>query len=211
MAKKTTAKVSPKKAIPKKGLDLAKKTSPKKAPIGAATAARKSGAPPKTAHARGAKSEAPPKITPARGAKKSTRGKTIVTPAKARHQKMKPQPTPAVPVEPKFPASTPATGGTIVTDMDPCTCGCAPEEHGRDPEFPGSTGCTVCDCVAYEAEPGVSEDAAGPQEEDPDKEDPEADNEDHEAPRADPGFLDDVDSADNADDADNESNENAKH
>lgn len=33
-----------------------------------------------------------------------------------------------------------------------CTCGHAPEEHGHDPKYPGSTACTVagCDCIAYE-------------------------------------------------------------
>jgi hypothetical protein len=33
-----------------------------------------------------------------------------------------------------------------------CTCGHAPEEHGHDPAYPGSTACQVegCDCVAYE-------------------------------------------------------------
>lgn len=44
--------------------------------------------------------------------------------------------------------------GAIVASSDPCTCGCAPEEHGRDPEYPGSTSCTACnDCIAYEADP----------------------------------------------------------
>lgn len=36
---------------------------------------------------------------------------------------------------------------------DPCACGHAPEEHGGDPEYPGSTSCTECDCIAYEADP----------------------------------------------------------
>lgn len=48
----------------------------------------------------------------------------------------------------------PRTGGAIVSASDPCTCGCAPEEHGRDPEYPGSTSCTTCEnCIAYEADP----------------------------------------------------------
>ena len=48
----------------------------------------------------------------------------------------------------------PRTGGAIVSASDPCTCGCAPEDHGRDPEYPGSTSCTACeDCIAYEADP----------------------------------------------------------
>ena len=42
-------------------------------------------------------------------------------------------------------------------DTDPCTCGHAPEEHGNDPEYPGSTSCTECDCLAYEADPDASE------------------------------------------------------
>lgn len=46
------------------------------------------------------------------------------------------------------------TGGAIVASSDPCTCGCAPEDHGRDPEYPGSTSCTACgNCIAYEADP----------------------------------------------------------
>lgn len=34
-----------------------------------------------------------------------------------------------------------------------CVCGHAPEEHGDDPKYPGSTACQVegCDCIAYEA------------------------------------------------------------
>jgi hypothetical protein len=48
----------------------------------------------------------------------------------------------------------PLTGGAVVASSDPCTCGCAPEDHGRDPEYPGSTSCTACeDCIAYEADP----------------------------------------------------------
>ena len=48
----------------------------------------------------------------------------------------------------------PRTDGAIVSASDPCTCGCAPEDHGRDPEYPGSTSCTACeDCIAYEADP----------------------------------------------------------
>lgn len=52
----------------------------------------------------------------------------------------------------------PHAGGMIVAASDPCTCGCAPEDHGRDPEYPGSTSCTGCDdCIAYEADPGALE------------------------------------------------------
>lgn len=33
-----------------------------------------------------------------------------------------------------------------------CTCGDMKDEHGGDPEFPGSTACNIdtCDCVAFE-------------------------------------------------------------
>jgi hypothetical protein len=35
-----------------------------------------------------------------------------------------------------------------------CTCGCAREEHGHDPDYPGSTACTNCeDCIAFEEDP----------------------------------------------------------
>jgi hypothetical protein len=48
---------------------------------------------------------------------------------------------------------SPSGGGAIVGGTDPCVCGGSPEEHGRDPKYPGSTGCTHCtDCVAYEAD-----------------------------------------------------------
>lgn len=56
----------------------------------------------------------------------------------------------------------PEPTGAIVTGTDPCTCGHAPEEHGRDPAHPGSTACRVeidephwscCGCMAYEADP----------------------------------------------------------
>lgn len=47
-----------------------------------------------------------------------------------------------------------AATGAIVSGTDPCTCGHAPEEHGREPAYPGSTACRECeDCVAYEADP----------------------------------------------------------
>ncbi len=37
--------------------------------------------------------------------------------------------------------------------MNPtCTCGHAIEEHGHDPKHPGSTACTECDCIAFEAD-----------------------------------------------------------
>jgi hypothetical protein len=44
--------------------------------------------------------------------------------------------------------ATPRANGT-----EPCVCGDAIEAHGGDPEYPGSTGCTECDCIAYEADP----------------------------------------------------------
>ena len=54
--------------------------------------------------------------------------------------------------EPKKTETKPRTGGAIVSASDPCTCGCAPEDHGHDPAYPGSTSCTACEvCLAYEA------------------------------------------------------------
>ena len=43
------------------------------------------------------------------------------------------------------------------TGMEPCTCGDAIEAHGGDPEYPGSTSCTECDCIAYEADLNAAE------------------------------------------------------
>lgn len=68
-----------------------------------------------------------------------------------------PKPRPKKPAhKPKRPEPT----GAIVGGTDPCTCGHAPEEHGREPAYPGSTACRAeiggdpcCDCVAYEADP----------------------------------------------------------
>ena len=34
---------------------------------------------------------------------------------------------------------------------EPCVCGHTIEEHGNDSDFHGSTACTECDCIAYEA------------------------------------------------------------
>jgi hypothetical protein len=42
--------------------------------------------------------------------------------------------------------------GAIVGGTAPCVCGHAPEEHGRDARYPGSTACVECECVAYEAD-----------------------------------------------------------
>ncbi len=38
--------------------------------------------------------------------------------------------------------------------MAACTCGHDEEEHGGDPEYPGSSACTIdaCDCVCFEAD-----------------------------------------------------------
>ena len=38
-----------------------------------------------------------------------------------------------------------------------CMCGCAIEAHGGDPEYPGSTSCAECDCIAYEADLNAEE------------------------------------------------------
>ncbi len=39
-------------------------------------------------------------------------------------------------------------------NLETCTCGHAPEEHGHDPKFPGSTACTIegCGCIVFEAD-----------------------------------------------------------
>lgn len=42
-------------------------------------------------------------------------------------------------------------------DVLPCMCGHAIEEHGGDPKYPGSTACTECDCIAYEADESKEE------------------------------------------------------
>ena len=43
------------------------------------------------------------------------------------------------------------------TGTETCTCGCAIEAHGGDPEYPGSTSCTECACIAYEADLNAAE------------------------------------------------------
>lgn len=49
-------------------------------------------------------------------------------------------------------------GGAVVSGTTSCVCGHSPEEHGRHPEYPGSTACRAsfgaegCDCPAYEAD-----------------------------------------------------------
>ena len=60
-----------------------------------------------------------------------------------------------------MPAPTSASTGAVVSGTDPCVCGGAPEDHGRNPEYPGSTACTHCtECVAYEADPDAIADEA---------------------------------------------------
>jgi hypothetical protein len=51
--------------------------------------------------------------------------------------------------------ASPDAGGAIVGGTDPCACGRAPEEHGRDANHPSWTGCTESDCLAYESDPGA--------------------------------------------------------
>ena len=67
-----------------------------------------------------------------------------------------------------YKTSSHKTEGTVVGGTDPCSCGDVPEEHGRDPRYPGSTSCNVpgCDCVAYEADPEAVEEDHGTREED---------------------------------------------
>lgn len=43
-----------------------------------------------------------------------------------------------------------------------CVCGHPKDEHGNDPEYPGSTACqhtTTCDCIAFELDEEASEDS----------------------------------------------------
>ncbi len=37
-------------------------------------------------------------------------------------------------------------------DSAQCTCGHVADEHGGNPDYPGSTACAVegCDCIAFE-------------------------------------------------------------
>lgn len=55
----------------------------------------------------------------------------------------------------------------------PCTCDHAPEEHGHDPEHPGSTACTVkgCECIAFDE--AVEEDDEPERERDEDEDEDE--------------------------------------
>jgi hypothetical protein len=42
-----------------------------------------------------------------------------------------------------------------------CMCGHVEDEHGSDPQYPGSTACNVtgCECVAYDHDRELTEDA----------------------------------------------------
>lgn len=40
-------------------------------------------------------------------------------------------------------------GGTV------CVCGDVADEHGHDPAYPGSSACSVCGCIAFEAGGGT--------------------------------------------------------
>lgn len=169
MAKKTTAKASPKKATAKNLVKKrsSEKTSSKKASMGEALLSKKMKAAPKRAEV---SKKAPPlkKMPP----KKMPPKKRLSTPCPlggGLHLKRAAAQDSTSPVQ--LP-TVPKTGGAIVGGVDPCTCGDSPEEHGRDPRYPGSTRCNVteCGCVAYEA-------------------DPESIQEDPETPKADPGSL----------------------
>jgi hypothetical protein len=41
-----------------------------------------------------------------------------------------------------------------------CTCGHEEDEHGGDPQYPGSSACNVddCDCLSYEEDDDTEED-----------------------------------------------------
>ena len=43
-------------------------------------------------------------------------------------------------------------------DSETCTCGHDIEEHGGDPEYPGSSKCNIddCDCCCFESDPNVT-------------------------------------------------------
>ncbi|HXU23042.1 MAG TPA: hypothetical protein VN697_03320 [Tepidiformaceae bacterium] len=50
-----------------------------------------------------------------------------------------------------------------MSDTDVCVCGDVRDEHGGDPNYPGSTSCSCdgCDCLAFEMD--HPEDDAGDQ------------------------------------------------
>ena len=94
---------------------------------------------------RASKTAKAPKVTKKASSKKRVTKPATVTPV-----------TPAV-----QPAPVSSSSGAIVSGTDSCVCGGASEDHGRDPEYPGSTACTHCtDCIAYEADPGAGSEAA---------------------------------------------------
>ena len=165
MAKKTATRVSPTRSpstkvtvrdLPKKATKgLAKKTgsktdSPKKA-AAVATPPRKAKTAPK-----GATVPTRPKIERTSPKRRTAPKKTAARGPAAASPELKK----GSPVQP--PLNT-RTGGAIVGSTDPCTCGDAPEEHGQDPRYPGSTRCNApgCDCVAYEADPESSPEDSG--------------------------------------------------
>lgn len=76
----------------------------------------------------------------------------LSTKGRAEVRALREQPHP-VAVTPSLPTVPRATG------TEPCVCGDAIEAHGGDPEYPGSTSCTECDCIAYEADLNASEEA----------------------------------------------------
>lgn len=67
--------------------------------------------------------------------------------------------------------------------MKACTCGHAQEEHGHDPQYPGSTSCQECGCIAYEAGEDIEDDEDDNGEPDFD---PDFDEDDFEEPEFDP-------------------------
>jgi hypothetical protein len=44
-------------------------------------------------------------------------------------------------------------------DEETCVCGHAKEEHGGDKEYPGSTSCVECGCIAYESDKSAKDEA----------------------------------------------------
>jgi hypothetical protein len=59
--------------------------------------------------------------------------------------------------DPKSPVVVAAVTPPRPTGMEPCVCGDSIEAHGNDPEYPGSTSCAECDCIAYEADLNTAE------------------------------------------------------
>jgi len=57
----------------------------------------------------------------------------------------------------KLPARAPSP--PRATGTEACVCGCAIEAHGGDPKYPGSTSCTECSCIAYEADLNAAEES----------------------------------------------------